>query len=114
SAPTLQPLTQAGLLEPHGQAFAITQAGRDYLDRVLEGIESQLTPDDPAYVRRYRREAPTLPFAANTIWAEAVAVNVRMPPAALRPLVPEVFDLDTHDGQAFVSLTASRLKDFGV
>jgi hypothetical protein len=81
---------------------------------VLEAIESQLTPDDPAYIRRYRREAPTLPFAANTVWAEAVCVNFRIDPAALRPLIPPVFELDLHAGLAWVSLTASRLKDFGV
>jgi hypothetical protein len=107
-------LTAAGLLAPHGERHAITQPGRDLLDRVLEGIESQLTPDAPEYVRRYRRAAPSLPFAANTIWEEALCINVRLDPAALRPLIPPVFDLDLHDGHAFVSLTASRLKDFGV
>jgi hypothetical protein len=109
----LRELAARGLLEASGPRFAITQRGRDLLDRVLEGIESQLTPDDPAYVRRYRRAAPTLPFDANTIWAEAIAVNHRVEPAALRPLVPSVFDLDLYEGHAFVSLTASRLKDFG-
>jgi uncharacterized protein YqjF (DUF2071 family) len=103
-----------GLLEPHGPRYAITQKGREFLDRVLEGIESELAPDDPGYVRRYRRAAPSLPFDANTVWAEAVAVNYRLDPAALRPLVPPVFDLDLYAGKAFVSLTASRLKDFGV
>jgi uncharacterized protein YqjF (DUF2071 family) len=103
-----------GLLEAQGPRFAVTQKGRDTLDRVLEGIEGQLTPDDPAYVCRYRHAAPTLPFATNTVWAEAVCVNYRLDPPALRPLVPEVFDLDLHAGRAFVSLTASRLKDFGV
>lgn len=107
-------LEQTGLLERRSQRCAVTQPGRDYLDSVLEGIQSHLTPDDPHYVRRYRREAPTLPFDANTIWEEAVAVNFRMPPVVLRPLVPEVFDLDLYAGHAFVSLTASRLKDFGV
>ena len=107
-------LYQLDLLERSGQRHAVTQKGRDALDRVLEGIESQLTPDDPAYVRRYRRESPTLPFEANTIWAEALAINVSLDPAALRPLVPAVFDLDLYQGRAFVSLTASRLKDFGV
>jgi hypothetical protein len=110
----LAALAARGLVEAHGGRHAVTQKGRDYLDSVLEGIESQLAPDDPAYVRRYRREAPSLPFDANTVWAEAVAVNFRVDPAALRPLVPEVFDLDLYAGQAFVSLTASRLKDFGV
>src|SRR5262249_41016228 len=93
---------------------AVTHKGRQYLDSVLEGIESQLTPDAPAYIRRYRRESPSLPFEANTVWAEAVAVNIAVEPAALRPLVPEVFELDLYCGRAFVSLTASRLKDFGV
>src|SRR5205823_9816797 len=51
---------------------------------------------------------------ANTVWAEAIAVNYHLDPAALRPLVPAVFDLDLYAGKAFVSLTASRLKDFGV
>jgi hypothetical protein len=110
----LQRAHQAGLLEMQGRRHAITQRGRDYLDRVLEGMESQLAPDDPAYVRRYRREAPTLPFDTDTIWAEAVCVNLRVRPEALRPLIPAVFDLDLHGGMAWVSLTASRLKDFGV
>jgi uncharacterized protein YqjF (DUF2071 family) len=111
---TLDELVQTGLVERQGERYQPTQAGRDHLDHVLEGIESLLTPDDPAYVRRYRREAPSLPFEANTIWEEALAVNVALDPAALRPLVPGVFDLDLHEGRAFVSLTASRLKDFGV
>jgi uncharacterized protein YqjF (DUF2071 family) len=103
-----------GLLEGQGRRYAVSQKGREYLDRVLEGIEGQLAPDDPNYVRRYRQAAPTLPFDTNTTWAEAVCVNVRLDPAALRPLVPPVFDLDLYGGRAFVSLTASRLKDFGV
>ena len=107
-------LHAVGLIEWQGARHAITQRGREYLDRVLEGMESQLVPDDPAYVRRYRREAPTLPFDTNTVWAEAVCVNLRVQPEALRPLVPPVFDLDMHGGMAWVSLTASRLKDFGV
>lgn len=111
---TLDLLRQRGLLEVRGSLHAATQAGRDHLDRVLEGIERQLAPDDPAFVRRYRRETPSLPFDANTIWAEAVCVNLRVEPAALRPLVPAVFDLDLYDGSAWVTLTASRLKDFGV
>ena len=110
----LKTLTAQGLLAPAGTRHAVTHKGRALLDRVLEGIESQLTPDDPAYVRRYRRATPTLPFDANTIWAEAIAVNYHLDPAALRPLVPSVFDLDLYAGKAFVSLTASRLKDFGV
>jgi uncharacterized protein YqjF (DUF2071 family) len=114
SASVLATLTGRGLLESHGGRHAVTQAGREYLDRVLEGIEGQLAPDDPAYVRRYRRAEPSLPFAANTVWAEAVAVNFQVEPEALRPLVPDVFDLDVHHGKGFVSLTASRLKDFGV
>jgi hypothetical protein len=76
-------------------------------------MEGQLTPDDPHYVRRYRQATPTLPFNTNAIWAEAIAVNYQLDPAALRPLVPDVFDLDLHHGKAFVSLAASRLKDFG-
>jgi uncharacterized protein YqjF (DUF2071 family) len=107
-------LGRLGLLECGGARYAVTQKGRDYLDGVLEGIERQLCPDDPAYVRRYRREAPTLPFEANTVWAEAVCLNLALDPAALRPLVPAAFDLDLYRGRAFVSLTASRLKDFGV
>jgi uncharacterized protein YqjF (DUF2071 family) len=107
-------LCAQGFMEAQGPRFAVTQKGREALDRVLEGIEGQLTPDHPEYVRRYRRPAPTLPFDANTVWAEAVCVNYRLDPAALRPLVPEVFDLDLYAGRAFVSLTASRLKDFGV
>ena len=111
---TLGGLVAAGLLTHAAGRYAASQAGRTYLDRVLEGIEGQLAPDDPAYVRRYRREAPTLPFDADTVWAEAVCVNYRVEPAALRPLVPPAFELDLYDGMAYVSLTASRLKDFGV
>jgi uncharacterized protein YqjF (DUF2071 family) len=107
-------LREQGLLESHGGRLAATQAGRYALDRVLEEIEGHLAPDDPVYVARYRREAPTLPFDANTVWAEAVCLNIRVRPEALRPLIPEVFDLDLYEGWAWVSLTASRLKDFGV
>jgi len=110
----LTSLTAEGLLERSGARYAVTHKARLLLDRVLEGIERQLTPDDPEYVRRYRRSTPTLPFDANTIWAEAIAVNYHLDPAALRPLVPPAFELDLYGGKAFVSLTASRLKDFGV
>jgi hypothetical protein len=110
----LADLAARGLLAREGARYAITQKGREQLDRILEGIESQLAPDDPAYVCRHRRAAPTLPFDANTVWAEAVAVNYHIDPAVLRPLVPSAFDLDLYAGKAFVSLTASRLKDFGV
>src|SRR5204863_380188 len=74
----------------------------------------QLTPDDPQYVARYRRPQPSLPFEANTIWAEAVCVNIRVRPEALRPLVPAPFELDLYNDWGFVTLTASRLKAFGV
>jgi hypothetical protein len=56
---------------------------------------------------------PTLPFDTATIWEEAVCLNLRISPEALRPLVPSVFELDVYEGHAFVSLTASRLKNFG-
>jgi len=105
-------LLAAGFLAARGDRYATTQRGRELLDAVLEGIESQLAPDDPAYVRRYQRRTPTLPFDARTTWAEAVAVNFRVAPAALRTLVPAVFDLDLYAGHAFVSLIASRLRDF--
>jgi len=107
-------LLAAGLLAAQRGRYAATQRGRELLDQVLEDIESQLVPDDPAYVRRYRRRSPTLPFDARATWAEAVAVNIRVAPAALRPLVPAVFDLDLYAGHAFVTLIASRLRDFGV
>ena len=110
----LDRLVAVGNLEVRGLRYAITQRGREHLDQVLEAIQSQLTPDDPAYERRYRHEQPSLPFEANTIWAEAVSVNVRVRPEALRPLIPPQFELDLHDGWAFISLTASRLKDFGM
>src|SRR5262245_57775173 len=112
--PALSGLIDAGLLERRGGRHAVTQKGRDYLDGVLEAIEGELTPDAPEYARRYRRESPSLPFEANTVWAEAVCANVALDPAALRPLVPAVFDLDLYGGKAWVTLTASRLKDFGV
>ena len=110
----LASLAASGLLTADGYRWAATQRGRDWLDHVLEGIESRLTPDDPHYVARYRRQQPSLPFAANTIWAEAVCVNIRVRPESLRLLVPPPFDLDLYKDWAFVSLTASRLKDFGV
>src|SRR6266849_5578331 len=111
---TLASLAASGLLTADGNRWAITQRGRNWLDRVLEGIERQLTPDDPQYVARYRRQQPSLPFEANTIWAEAVCVNIRVRPESLRLLVPPPFDLDLYKEWAFVSLTASRLKEFGV
>jgi uncharacterized protein YqjF (DUF2071 family) len=110
----LTPLVQSGWVQARGGDLAITHQGRQQLDRWLEEIESQVAPDDPAYVRRYRREDPSLPAAANTVWAEAVCINFRVDPAALRPLVPDVFELDLFSGYAWISLTASRLKDFGV
>jgi hypothetical protein len=111
---TVTALVGRGLIAVRGTRHEVTQAGRQLLDGVLAGIEQQLTPDAPEYVRRFRRAAPTLPFDTTTVWAEAVAVNIRVAPAALRPLVPDVFDLDLYEGSAFVSLTASRLQDFGL
>lgn len=97
-----------------GEAWDITPRGQQWLDALLERIEEKLAPDSPGYLARYRREAASLPFEANTTWAEAVCVNFRVDPSALRPLVPEVFELDLYGGYAWISLTASRLKDFGV
>jgi len=105
---------QSGWLTVAADRWRITDRGQQWLDALLERIEEKLAPDSPAYIARYRREVPTLPFEANTTWAEAVCVNFRVDPAALRPLVPPVFELDLHGGYAWVSLTASRLKDFGV
>src|SRR5207248_3154476 len=45
---SLPELLRLGLLQRHGARHAVTAEGRAYLDRVLEGIESQLSPDDPA------------------------------------------------------------------
>ena len=44
-----QDLAERGLLQLAGRRFGITQSGRDYLDRVLEQIESRLgaSLDDP-------------------------------------------------------------------
>jgi hypothetical protein len=113
-ASVLEALAGSGDLQCRGECFVVTPQGVTRLDSVLETIERQLTPDDPAHVRRYRREEPSLPFAANATWAEAVCVNIRVRPEALRPLIPPHFELDLYDGWAWVSLTASRLKDFGV
>jgi hypothetical protein len=109
----IQRLVEQEFLALEGRSCGMTQRGRNYLDGVLEGIQRQLTPDDPAYVRRYRQARPSLPFAANTIWEHAICVNIRVRPEALRPLVPAQFELDLFDGWAWISLTASRLKDFG-
>jgi hypothetical protein len=110
----IQSLLDSGLAAIRDARVTVTQSGRQFLDEVVEGIESHLTPDAPEYVQRYRRESATIPFNTNTVWAEAVCVNIRVDPAALRPLVPEIFELDLYQGSAFVSLTASRLKDFGL
>ena len=107
-------LQRAGLLEHLRGRYSVTQSGRELLDRVLEGIEQQITPDHPDYVRRHRREAPSIPFEANTVWAEAICINYRVDPQALRPIIPDVFDLDCCHGKSFISVTASRLKDFGI
>ena len=107
-------LQRDGLLERQRDRYSVTQSGRELLDRVLEGIEHQITPDHPDYVRRYRREAPSIPFQTNTIWAEAICINYRIDPQALRPIIPNVFDLDIYHGKSFISVTASRLKDFGI
>jgi len=81
-------------LDESAGEFCISESGRRFLDRIFEGIQGEFAPDDPLYVRRYRREKPSLPFEADTIWAEAICVNVRLPPDALRPLVPQFFCLD--------------------
>lgn len=107
-------LAAAGLVDARADRLEITAAGRRRVDDVLEGIERELAPDDPAFVARYRRETPSIPFETNTVWEEAVAVNFRVRPDALRRVVPEPFELDLYDGWGFVSLTASRLKDFGL
>jgi hypothetical protein len=61
-----------------------------------------------------RRVDPSLPFEANASWKEAICLNLAVTPEALRPLVPAVFELDVAAGSAWVSLTVSRLADFGV
>jgi uncharacterized protein YqjF (DUF2071 family) len=111
---TLASLAASGLLTAGSNHWSVTPRGRAWLDQVLEGIERELTPDDPQYLARYRRPQPSLPFEANAIWAEAVCVNIRVQPESLRRLVPPPFDLDLYQGWGFVSLTASRLKEFGV
>ena len=111
---TLQALLQREFIRGSANEYQLAYEGKQHLDAVLAGIQSQLSPDDPAYVERFRQETPSLPFAANTIWEQAICVNVRMLPEALRPLIPGQFELDLYDGHAFVSLTASRLKNFGV
>jgi hypothetical protein len=110
----LPSLAARGWLQRQGDRYAVTPAGLAYLDEALVALARDLDPRDPIAVAGGLRETPTLPFAAHTIWAEAVCVNIRVDPAALRPLVPEVFDLDLYDGWGFVSLAASRLKNFGV
>lgn len=107
-------LVAGGRLRTSGGRFRITHEGRQHLDLILESIERELTPEDPAFVRRFRREDPSLPFEANTVWSEAVCVNIRVDPEALSSIVPDEFELDLFDGHGFISLTISRLKDFGV
>jgi hypothetical protein len=114
ATPAVARLIDGGLLEVRSGRHAVTPLGMHSLDNVLESVESQLTPDAPEYLRRYRREAPSLPFDTNAVWAEAVAVNFRVDPQELRPLIPDPFDLDLYAGAGFVSLLASRLKDFGM
>ncbi len=113
-AALLDGLASTGLLDARGDRVAITPEGRRRLDEVVKGIERELAPDDPAFVARYRRETPSIPFETNTVWEEAVAVNFRVRPEALRRVVPEPFEIDVYEGWGFVSLTASRLKDFGL
>jgi uncharacterized protein YqjF (DUF2071 family) len=110
----LAELAARGLADVQGETAAITHKGRMALDAVVEGTQGELAPDDPAYERRFRHEDPSLPFEANTVWAEAICANIRVAPEALRPLVPGVFELDLYAGRAWVSLTASRLKNFGM
>lgn len=110
--PVLQ-LQAAGWLFGVRDQWQVTQAGREHLDSILLSIQSQLTPNASEYERRFRVTDPSLPFAANTLWSEAVCINVRVDPDALRPLVPDVFELDLYRGYAFVSITVSRLKNFG-
>ena len=111
---TLQQLIDTQHLECRKDRYQLTPNGQAHLDTILENLERELAPDSTAYQKRYQRETPTLPFEANTTWAEALCINYQVDPEALRPLIPDVFDLDLFEGQGFVSLVASRLKDFGV
>jgi hypothetical protein len=110
----LDALAGRGWLRLQGARHAVTPAGLAYLDEALAALARDQDQRDPLALAGALHEAPTRPFAASTTWAEAVCANMRVDPAALRPLVPAVFDLDLYDGWAFVTLTASRLKNFGV
>ena len=61
-ASTLERLLERGHVQRQRGRWAISYQGRQFLDQVLEEIEGQLAPDSPAYVRRYRRNEPSLPF----------------------------------------------------
>jgi len=91
-----------------GGALEVTDAGVAALDGWETGLRIGLASEG------LRRVDPSLPFEATTSWKEAVCVNLAVAPEALRPLVPDVFELDLCGGWAWVSLTASRLQDFGV
>lgn len=119
-APMLVSLKARGLVASRGWLRArweLTELGAAAIEGWEAGVRLSLASlgaltsfaDAPL-----RREEPSLPFAANTSWKEAVCINIAVDPDALRPLVPDVFELDLAAGSAWVSMTASRLSDFGV
>jgi hypothetical protein len=84
--------------------WALTELGEAAVDGFEQGLRLSITSPEPEPEDEpLRRVDATLPF-----------VNIAVDPDALRPLVPDVFELDVAAGSAWVSLTASRLKDFGV
>jgi hypothetical protein len=107
----LDVLQKAGHVASHGlfrKRWAISNGGQAALARWEEAATISLAAEG------LRRVDPSLPFEANASWKEAICVNLAVSPEALRPLVPSVFELDLAADSAWVSLTVSRLADFGV
>lgn len=104
-------MTKTGELRARGfftRHWALTPQGEAAVAKHEQSTRISLSSEG------LRRVDPSLPFEANASWKEAICVNLAVDPDALRPLVPKVFDLDVAAGSAWVSLTVSRLADFGV
>ena len=96
----LRELSQLGWVTTAAHRWQISITGYEGFYRILGGIRDTLAP--------FQKSA-TLPFTMRTTWRECLCLNYAVDPAALRPLVPDVFDLVTHQQRALLSVTVASL-----
>ena len=78
--------------------------------RVIAPIDrATRTPDLTARVTQ-RTRPRGFPLLSQT-WSDVLFLHWRVPVAALRPLVPPALGIDTHQGGAWVGLTAFHVED---